>query len=125
VSDRFSVDVGALREVAARLNGTADEAGELAAAARQADVPSASWGPLGSELGLPDLYAEVRGQAESGLARIHEFLAWAGQNLSDTAGDYEEHDHATARTFAGLSEPPQPLQPPPQPPPHSPGPGRS
>jgi hypothetical protein len=106
VTDAFSVDVAALREVAARLNGTADETGELAAAARQADVPSGSWGLLGAELGLPDLYAEVRGQAESGLARIHEFLAWAGHNLTETAGDYEEHDRSTARTFAGLHEPP-------------------
>ena len=108
MSGDFAVDVAALRDVAARLNGTADDAGEFAAAARRAEVPPASWGPLGSELGLPALYEEVRGQAESGLARIHEFLAWAGRNLTDTAGDYEEHEHATVRTFADLSEPPGP-----------------
>ena len=104
-SDAFEVDVSALRDVAAALNGRADDAGDLAAAARQADVPAASWGPLGHELGLDDLYAEVRDQAETGLARIHEFLAWAGRNLSETAVGYEEHEHATSRAFAGLQEP--------------------
>ena len=106
MSDAFSVDVSALRDVAAGLNGRADDAGDLVASARQADVPSSSWGLLGADLGLPELYAEVRGRAEAGLGRIHEFLAWAGQNLTATAGDYEEHEHATARTFAGLHEPP-------------------
>jgi hypothetical protein len=105
MSDAFQVDVSALRDVAAGLNGRADDAGDLVAAARQADVPPASWGPLGHELGLDELYGEVRDAAESGLGRIHEFLAWAGQNLSETAVGYEEHEHATARTFAGLQEP--------------------
>ena len=105
MSDAFEVDVRALRDVAAGLNGRADDAGDLVAAARQVDVPSASWGPLGHELGLDGLYAEVRDAAESGLGRIHEFLAWAGRNLTETAVGYEEHEHATARAFTGLQEP--------------------
>ncbi|MBW8801315.1 MAG: hypothetical protein JF597_49545 [Streptomyces sp.] len=108
MTDAFSVDVSALRTVAAALNGRADDAGDMVAAARQTDVPSASWGPLGHELGLDELYAEVRDTAESGLGRIHEFLAWAGRNLTETAGDYEEHEHTTARTFTVLHEPGEP-----------------
>lgn len=108
MSDAFEVDVDALRDVAAGLTGRADHAGDLVAAARQADVPPASWGPLGRELGLDDLYADVRQAAEAGLGRIHEFLAWAGHNLTETAVGYEEHEHATARTFAGLQEPGEP-----------------
>ena len=106
MSDAFSVVVAALREVAAKLNGRADDAGELAAAAGRTDVPAASWGLLGHELGLPELYAEVRDQAEAGLGRIHDFLAWAGRNLTATAGDYEEHEDATSRSFTALHDPP-------------------
>lgn len=103
-ADSFTVDPAALREVAGSLTGQADEAGELLGAATHADVPSASWGLLGHELGLYDLYAEVRNQADASLSRIHEFLAWAAQNLSDTAGDYEEHERSTARRFAGIDD---------------------
>lgn len=103
-ADSYSVDPGVLRAVAASLNGRADEAGQLLRAAKQADVPSTSWGLLGHELGLYDLYTEVRDQADAGLARIHDFLAWAARNLTDTAGDYEEHERSTARAFARLDE---------------------
>ena len=100
--DSYAVDPAALREVARSLSGQADEAGELVRAARSADVPSASWGLLGHELGLYDLYAEVRDEADASLARISEFLGWAAQNLTDTAGTYEEQDRAAAAAFTGL-----------------------
>ena len=77
MSDAFSVDVSALRDVAAGLNGRADDAGDLVASARQADVPSSSWGLLGADLGLPELYDEVRGRAEAGLVVAPEVDAVA------------------------------------------------
>ena len=98
----YAVDPAALRDIARSLHGRADEADELVRAAKDADVPSASWGLLGHELGLYDLYAEVRDQADASLTRIAEFLAWAAQNLTETAGDYEEQDHAAAAAFARL-----------------------
>lgn len=98
----YAVDPAALRDVARSLNGRADEAGELVQAAKGADVPSASWGLLGHEFGLYDLYAEVRDQADAGLTTIANFLAWAAQNLTETAGDYEDQDRAAAAAFARL-----------------------
>lgn len=98
----YAVDPIALRDVARSLHGRAGEAGEFVHAAQGADVPSASWGLLGHELGLYELYADVRDQADASLTTIADFLAWAAQNLTDTAGDYEEQDRAAAAAFTRL-----------------------
>lgn len=103
MADRYTVDTDVLRDVAGSLGGQASRSRELPG--RDTGLPSGAWGRLGHEFGLPELYTEVRGQAETSLVRIHGFLDWAAQTLSATAGHYDEQEQAVARRFAHLADP--------------------
>ncbi|SDJ43326.1 hypothetical protein SAMN05444157_3340 [Frankineae bacterium MT45] len=100
--DSYSVDTGVLREVAGNLGGQASSAQSLVNRAGTTDVPAGSWGTLGYSLGLPDLYTQVRDQADSTLNRIHDFLLWSSQTLSRTAADYDNQEASTVRHFRAI-----------------------
>lgn len=93
----FSVDPDGLRELASALDRKAWDAQALRS--RDREVPTGAWGPIGDDFGLPDLYTDVRDQADTCLAGIHEFLDGIARDLAATAGEYEQHDETLARLF--------------------------
>ncbi len=99
MADDYSVDTGVLRQVADFLDGQATGSQSLVDRARSTDVPPLAWGELGRDFGLHDLYGEVREQADVTLHRIQDFLGWAAQNLTATAGEYDDHEVAVAARF--------------------------
>lgn len=102
MSDQFQVTTATLRSVAGTFADRADEAGQIADKAKQADVDTKSWGLLGLGLGLYAGYTSARNAADHSIGEVKSFLTDAKAALESTARDYDEADQAGGQLFGDI-----------------------
>jgi hypothetical protein len=101
-SEHFQVTTATLRAVAGQFGGEADQAGQIADRAKEADVATESWGLLGLSLGLYAGYSSARTAADTSIGKVKTFLLDAQTALQSTARDYDETDRAGGQLFEAL-----------------------
>lgn len=102
---QFEVATETLRSVADQFGQQSETAGQIADAAREADVDTKSWGLLGLGLGMYAQYSSARSTADGSIGEIKSFLSDAQTALQATAADYERADRSGSDALTTAGEP--------------------
>lgn len=98
----FQVDHNSLLTYSDGSKSLAAKFGQLAELLEQARVDDECFGPIGDAVGLSSGYFDSLQECQTMAAKAAEFLEHVGEQVAETARDYQAVDLAFQQAFKGL-----------------------